>query len=123
MDHSSAASLRRRHRLQVRVPGELQVALENCARRSGISVGALARLALEDFMAGAPGTAVDALKRQGPIDQAPALASLWAGEQILRFLDVVFGTHHHVQDTRGIALAAAEERLAELRQRVDGLSS
>ncbi len=51
-----------RRRLQLRLPVRLSSELADCAQRSGISVGAFARLLLENAMSSHPATASEAVR-------------------------------------------------------------
>jgi len=110
-----------RRRLQLRLPLTLLGAVEACARRSEVPTGAFVRLLLEDVMADRPATLGQALRARRPSDpELPAIAGLVASEHVRHILETVFSSHRvELAQARVLAYASAEERLEELRLRLE----
>lgn len=115
------AKVSSRRRLQVRLPGELFTAAENCAARSGVSLGSFVRLLVEDSLAANPRTVSEALVGRGDTaGRVAMLAGLVASENALLAVERILPRGR--LDTDGLrveAIQRAEQRLADVRSHVE----
>jgi len=111
----------RKRRLQVRLPAELFTAAENCATRSGVSLGAFVRLLVEDSLASRPRTVSEALVGRGDVEgRVATLAGLVASENALLAVERILPRGRlDTQDLRVEAIERAERRLADVRNHVE----
>lgn len=110
--------IRARRRIQLRLDVSLAERLEDCAERSGVSVAALVQTILEDALDGERPTLSSILRRRDA-ESLPALAGLWAAEEVLRAIEFNSVRRPGVEQRRD-ALLKAEARLEELQRHLDG---
>lgn len=112
-------------RLQIRLGPEATAAVESCAKRSGLSVGAFARLVLEDAVANNPERVTQALGASGgSADPLQAVAGLVAIEHVLGFLEALFPESiARSASARMRAFQAADDRLAHVRRYLERVST
>ena len=110
-----------KRRLQVRLPAELLAAAENCAMRSGVSLGSFVRLLVEDSLASQPRTVSEALVGRGDVEsRVMVLACLVASENALLAVEKIMPAERlDAPALRVTAIDRAERRLADVRSHVE----
>jgi len=110
-------------RVQVRLPAQLNDALEACADRSGLSTVGLIRVILDETLASPPATAAEALKSRRGAADIVALATLVSSEHAIKLLELVTpGGSRYSREAQGAAFDAAERRLQEVRAQIEAAS-